>query len=430
MHQVEAWRFIMIQIVTFGTCAHVVTCAIIVVTRRPVGAFSPPHARAWRQHMRHLAASIVCVSCVVGLGGSPATTTPAAGQAASAGTAQDPPLSVETIADGIYLLRAPQALDRWTATNVVVIVNEQDVTVFDSFTRPLTARMAIAEIRRLTDKPVRTLINSHWHMDHWSGNDEFLKAFPGLQIIATLETRDYIRRMGAEFLLDSSRAGLRDSREALAAALKTGRLPDGTALTDEVRRQREQAIDRRSRFVEEMAAVPRVMPNVGFRDELTFWRGRREFRLYDLTGDAAGSTVLYLPAEKILVTGDVLVSPPDGAGPPPWTTNSYRIAPWLASLRRLEQLDAAVIVPGQGPLMRDNSYLKLTADIFAAITAQVHSALERGIFRADDVVGAVNVDALGRGYPAGQVGPDTPFSRWVASLTRKVTQESLDGIIR
>jgi len=50
------------------------------------------------------------------------------------------------------------------------------VTVFDSFTLPATARLAIAEIRALTAKPVRTLINSHWHQDHRSGNDEFRKA--------------------------------------------------------------------------------------------------------------------------------------------------------------------------------------------------------------------------------------------------------------
>ena len=60
-----------------------------------------------------------------------------------------------------------------------------------------------------------------------------------------------------------------------------------------------------------------------------------------MTGDATGSAVLYLPADKILVTGDVLVSPPDGEGPPPWTTNSYAIAPWLASLRRNRQAVSA-----------------------------------------------------------------------------------------
>ena len=132
--------------------------------------------------------------------------------------AQEPALIKEQLADGVYLLRAPEALDRWTATNAVVVINQDDVTVFDSFTRPATARMAIAEIRALTPKPVRTLINSHWHQDHWSGNDEFKKAFPGIQIIASDETRAYMTRMGSEFLIDGTRAGLRRSPPGVAGS--------------------------------------------------------------------------------------------------------------------------------------------------------------------------------------------------------------------
>jgi glyoxylase-like metal-dependent hydrolase (beta-lactamase superfamily II) len=357
---------------------------------------------------------------------------PAPSLAAAPPVGQDaaPSLIKEVLADGIYLLRAPQALDRWTATNVVVIVNQDDVTVFDSFTLPATARLAIAEIRALTAKPVRTLINSHWHMDHWSGNDEFRKAFPGIQIIATAETRGYMTRMGSAFLIDGTRAGLARSREALAAAVKTGRLGDGTPLTEERRRQQEQDIAETSRFVDAVTAIPRVLPDVAFRDELTFWRGGREFRLFGMTGDATGSAVLYLPAEKILVTGDVLVSPPDGGGPPPWTTNSYAIAPWLASLRRLDAFEASVIVPGQGPAMRDRTYLRLTVQLFAAIVEGVQQALERGVYKADDIVAAVNLDAIGRQYPKGQVGPDTPFGLVTARLVRKAAQEALDGIVK
>jgi glyoxylase-like metal-dependent hydrolase (beta-lactamase superfamily II) len=314
-------------------------------------------------------------------------------------------LTKEVLADGVYLFRASTALDRWTATNAVVIVNQEDVTVFDSFTRPETARMAIAEIRALTSKPVRTLINSHWHMDHWSGNDEFRKAFPGIQIIATDQTRAYMTRMGSAFLIDGTRAGL-------------ARLHDA------------REIEETSRFVDEVLKIPRVLPDVAFHEELTFWRGAREFRLFSMVGDATGSAVLYLPAEKILVTGDVLVSPPDGQGPPPWTTNSFAIAPWLTSLRRLESFDATVIVPGQGPAMRDKTYLRLTVQLFAGIIDGVHRALERGIFKGDDVVAAVNVDAIGKQYPKGETGPDTPFGQVVARLVRKAAQESLDGIVK
>jgi hypothetical protein len=69
---------------------------------------------------------------------------PAASQASA-----DTSLAREVLGEGIYLFRAPSALDLWTATNVVVVINDQDVTVFDSNTRPVTARMVIAEIRKL-----------------------------------------------------------------------------------------------------------------------------------------------------------------------------------------------------------------------------------------------------------------------------------------
>jgi len=366
--------------------------------------------------MRH-PGSVFCLLLSLALGAAPSSWA-------------QPQLTKEVLADGVYLLRAPEALDRWTATNVVVIVNQDDVTVFDSFTRPETARMAIAEIRALTPKPVRTLINSHWHQDHWSGNDEFRKAFPGIQIIATAETRGYMSRMGSAFLIDGTRAGLARSREALATAIKTGRTSDGAPLTDESRRQQEREIEQTSRFVDEVLAIPRVLPDVAFRDELTFWRGAREFRLFSMTGDATGSAVLYLPAERILVTGDVLVSPEDGQGPPPWTTNSFAIAPWLTSLRRLEAFDTAVIVPGQGPAMRDKAYLTLTTQLFAAIVDGVRRAMERGVYKGDDIVAAVNVDAIGRQYPRGQVGPDTPFAQVVSRLVRKAAQEALDGVVK
>src|SRR5689334_11505464 len=188
-------------------------------------------------------------------------------------SAAGPGLVKEQLADGVYLLRAPEALDRWTATNAVVVVNQDDVTVFDSFTRPETARLAIAEIKALTPKPVRTLINSHWHQDHWSGNDEFRKAFPGIQIIATAETRGYMSRMGSPFLIDGTRASLQKTRESLAEAIKTGKTSDGKPLTPELRAEQERDIAETARFVDDVLAVPRVLPDVAFRDELTFWRG-------------------------------------------------------------------------------------------------------------------------------------------------------------
>jgi glyoxylase-like metal-dependent hydrolase (beta-lactamase superfamily II) len=342
----------------------------------------------------------------------------------------DTSLTREVLADGIYLFRAPSALDLWTATNTVVIVNDEDVTVFDSNTRPRTARMVIAEIRKITPKPVRTLINSHWHMDHWSGNDEYVKAFPGLRIIATTETRDYMRRMGGPFFVDGLQHSVARLRAGLDSAVRNGREADGSPLTAEERRTREQNLTDTEAFAAEVKAIPRVFPNIAFRDSLVLWSGSREFRLISVTGDASGSTVLHLPAEKVLVMGDALVSPERGNGPPPWTTNSYAITPWRNSLRDLATLDVNVVVPGQGPAFRDKKYLELTVSLFTSIIEQVHAALERGIMAQADVLAAVNVDAIGRQYMPGGAEPEPRFRAVVAALVRKVQQESWDGIQR
>ena len=332
----------------------------------------------------------------------------------------------EDLGGGVHVFRAPEDLDYWTSTNSVVVINDEDVVVFDSPTRAVTARAVIAEIRKLTDKPVRVLVNSHWHQDHWSGNDEYAKAFPGLRIVASEGTRDYMKRMVAAYFVKSVETGLKQRREELAAAIRTGKLPDGSTLTPAIRAQKEESISQREQFMKEVAALPRVLPNVVYRDEMAFWSGRREFRLMSVTGDATASTVLYLPGDRILATGDVLVSPENGQGPPPWTTNSYAVTPWLDSLRRLDALDVAAIVPGQGPTMHDKTYLRRTIELFAAVLDQVHAALEHGAVTLEQVQAAVNVEAIGLAFtPGAPLGGD--FHRWVTTFSKKAMQESLDG---
>src|SRR5689334_23863712 len=102
-------------------------------------------------------------------------------------------VAVETvqIADGVYQFITGR--DGYVPRgNSVVIVNEDDVLVFDTFTRPSTARKELSEIRKITNKPIRYVVNSHWHPDHWSGNEVYAREFPNLEIIATEETRDYM----------------------------------------------------------------------------------------------------------------------------------------------------------------------------------------------------------------------------------------------
>lgn len=331
-----------------------------------------------------------------------------------------------TIAEGIYVFRAPSSIDVWTSSNTLVIVNANDVTVFDNSARASTSRGIIAEIRKLTNKPVRTLINSHWHMDHWMGNEEYAKAFPGLQIIATTETRGYMSRLPMQYFINS--AGVARRRARLDTAIATGKQADGSPLTPQARKEMEGDIAQNILLEAELKATRQVLPTLAYSDSLVLWSGDREFRLFSATGDASGSAVLYLPRERILATGDVLVRAEDNRGAQPWTTNSYKIAPWLVSLRQLEALDITLIVPGQGAPLYDKTFLRNTVALYDAIVTQVRTALERGAYRLDQVQSAMNLADIRPRFTGNDPALNARFDAVTAGLIRKAYQEARDGL--
>jgi glyoxylase-like metal-dependent hydrolase (beta-lactamase superfamily II) len=138
--------------------------------------------------------------------------------------------------------------------------------------------------------------------------------------------------------------------------------------------------------------------------------------------------VLFLPRERVLVTGDVLVRREDGNGAQPWTTNSYKITPWLASLRAFDALDAAITVPGQGPALRDETFLRNTIALYDAIISQVHTAMERGVVTLADVQSAMKLDDIRMRFTSGNANLDSRFAALVSALVRKVYQEAHDGV--
>ena len=254
------------------------------------------------------------------------------------------------IADGIYqFITAP---DGYVPNgNSVVIVNENDVLVFDTFSRPSTARTVLAEIRKITDKPVRYVVNSHHHPDHWSGNEVYAEAFPGLEVIATEESRKYMLSLAKSWPPVWTNE-LRKAQADLDKEVSTGKQADGTTLTAEQRQQDQDHVRLLRDWVAELMTVKRTYPTLTYSDQLTLRHGGREFRFMSMLGDAHGTTVLYLPKEKILATGDVI------SYPIPYVSSPLNQE---ASLRKLSQLDVDVIIPGHGPAWHDKNFLNLEA---------------------------------------------------------------------
>lgn len=275
------------------------------------------------------------------------------------------------IADGIFLFISPDQDPLEVNGNSIVVVNEHDVLVFDTNVLPSSARAVLAEIRKITDKPVRYVVNSHWHPDHWDGNEVYAKEFPDLEIIASSETRRLMENtmnVYGKTLLAIVAPANKDMEEQL----RTGKGSDGKPLAEKDRHDIEDTFRKEKAFMAEYEGMHPALPTLTYDNKVTLYHGGREFRVMHFVGNTAGDSVAYLPEEKILLAGDLLTAPvPFGADSHPRS--------WIESLKTLERLDVEVIIPGHGEALRDKKYLQLVRESLESVTDQVHEALRRGM---------------------------------------------------
>ena len=341
--------------------------------------------------------------------------------AAGAAAAPDEGVSVQTvpIADGIYqFITAP---DGYVPNgNSVAIVGSDGVLVFDTFTRPSTARKLVAEIRRITDRPVRWVVNSHWHPDHWSGNEVFAREFPGVEILASEETLRWMRNTANAWPallttnLKKSEAAFEQERESRKAA-------DGSPVSDEQLKKDEDELRLEREFTAEALTVHRTFPTTTYADSLSLQRGGRELRLMSVVGDARGSTVLWLPKERILITGDVVSYPVPYFTPP--------IVQHAKTLRTLAALEPSVIVPGHGPAWHDRDYMNLEAELFESIVRQVTDAVQKGLVTEEEIKRVVDVEPFRTRFSRGDPELDAKFRRYASRMIENACREARDGKI-
>lgn len=286
----------------------------------------------------------------------------------------EPRIEVVNVAEGVYaVLRSEHPDEQPGHGNSLIIINDEDVVVVDATRMPSQARRIIAAVRELTSKPVRTLIHTHWHDDHVYGNQAFAEAFPGLQIIAHQNTRQDM----LEISLKRNLPGYKKDYPAFVAQIEE-RLKDASRpLSPEGRGQMERMAARIRSEIVELPTLKPVVPNVTFDSSLTLYRGSREIRLLHFgPANTRGDVVVYLPRERVVASGDLIVSPI------PYAHGSY-MTDWIAANRRLAALDAGVIVPGHGKILRDKEYLTLETRLIESLVAQVRAAAGRGLSLED-----------------------------------------------
>jgi cyclase len=304
-------------------------------------------------------------------------------QAAPPGSEYDgPAFQFERIRDDVYIGTGTGALT--VMSNAAIVINDEDVLVVDSHVSPAGAYALLEELRQITPKPVRYVVNSHYHFDHSHGNQIY---GPGVEII------------GHEYTRAAMAAGISLAGRTYARFLEP--IPERVAT---MRAELESATDPAAR--EELAARLRVQenflaatnsvvptpPNVTLERQLTLHRGDNEIRIEFLgRGHTAGDVVVYLPEQRVLMTGDLFYSGVSYMG------NAY-IPDWIETLEKLKGFDFDVILPGHGPPVTDRARIDHFQAYLRDLWAQIEALHEAGV-PAREAAGRIDMRKHSENYP-------------------------------
>ena len=285
----------------------------------------------------------------------------------------------ERIDDGVYYATGG------FGSNNVVIINERDVMLVDTGTSPANARRFVADVRKITSKPIRYVVNTHWHYDHTDGNQIF---GPGVQVIA----HDYVHTAMATFDVLHREPYLTSMGNAIPAQIDTLRRQLGMerdpGKKSELSRQLASAMD----VQRQLRAIRPTPPNVTYSNKMVIHSGSREIQLLFLgRGHTGGDTVVYLPNERIVATGDLMESRLAYMG-------DAFFDEWITTLEALKRLDWDTDLPGHGIPFEDKGLVTAFQAYLRDLITQVASLRGQG-FSADEAARRVDMTAHAKAFP-------------------------------
>jgi len=273
----------------------------------------------------------------------------------------DETAKVEKVGKDVYVITHENATDEWPHSNVGIIIGDKDVMVIDADYLPSRARADIALIRKLTLKPVKYLVYTHWHFDHNNGAIAYLDSFPNIKIISEKESQKYVELNALWWskMATAPASAKRTSLINLENELAKGSDTSGKKFSDEERRKREKIISQRKNELVELATLKVVKPNTVFEGKMELYLGKRKIVLKDWgRANSPHDVTIYLPEDQILFTGDIVVQ-----SPLPYTGASWPV-PWVKVLKQIESLPVKRLVPGHGLIQDDFSYVRQVRSFF------------------------------------------------------------------
>ncbi len=193
--------------------------------------------------------------------------------------------------------------------NTGVVIGDEAVLICDALATPVMAQNLIAEIRKVTDKPIKYVVLSHYHAVRVLGASGY-KAAGMQEIIASQGTYEMIVERGEQDMMSE--------------------------------------YERFPRLFQNFESIPGLTwPTLVFKDEMTLWMGKDlEVKImHPGTGHTRGDTIVWIPSEKVLFSGDLVEA--DAA----CYTGDAQLEEWPATLDALAAFGADKLVPGRGPAL-------------------------------------------------------------------------------
>ena len=280
----------------------------------------------------------------------------------------------QKVADGVYYATASGTMN--VGSNSPILVNDDEAIVVDSEITPAAARALVGDVKAITDKPVRYVVDTHYHYDHAFGNQIFPQ---DVQVIGHDNTR--LRLLTHDTMKESTFLTSVQPVPARVEALKQ-------RIATETDAQQKAALERQVAnslaYLEQVKEVKVTPPNVTFNDTLTLVRGGREIRRMFLgRGHTDTDVVIYLPKERIVCTGDLMESVVSYAG------DSFP-EDWIRTLDKLRTIDFDTVMPGHGVVFKGKGKIEAFQRYLRDVITQVTALKKQGL-SADDAAAKVDV---------------------------------------
>jgi cyclase len=271
----------------------------------------------------------------------------------------------------VYVRQRIEASGLAVYANNVFIVRDNDVLVVDTDMSPSVTRDVIAQLKKLTPKPVSHVINTHWHDDHFVGNAAYREAYPGVKFVGHRSTADDLGTLGAP-----NRKGMIDGIPPMLAQLRKGLAAGqnlaGQPLSAEARAAHEADLRWGEAYLKEVPSAAVIEPDVLVDARLQLGNPTRPVTvLHAGPAHTRADLIVHLPVEGVVITGDIVIHPIPLLG-------NANLTGWMTALDRIAGLQPKLIVPGHGPVMRDNAYLSLTREFLMDLRARVVEQVARG----------------------------------------------------